>query len=100
MTFYETGLGACGITNTDSDFIAAVAESMFDGFPGATDNPNNNPICNKKARITRNGQTTTVTITDRCTACVYGDLDLSPAAFNTLADPSIGRTEMTWEMLA
>jgi hypothetical protein len=32
-TFYATGLGACGIVNTDSDFIAAVAEGQFDTFP-------------------------------------------------------------------
>jgi expansin (peptidoglycan-binding protein) len=73
---------------------------MFDGFPGAGDNPNNNPICGKKAQITCNGKTITVTITDRCQACKYGDLDLSPAAFDALADPSVGRTDMTWEMLA
>ncbi|KAG8936148.1 hypothetical protein FRC02_004176 [Tulasnella sp. 418] len=34
-TFYDTGLTACGITNKDSDFIAAVAASRFDSFPGA-----------------------------------------------------------------
>lgn len=39
-TFYETGLGACGITNVDSDFIAAVGYQFFDNYPGATANPN------------------------------------------------------------
>jgi hypothetical protein len=39
-TYYETGLGACGIYNTDSDFIAAASASYFDNFPGATANPN------------------------------------------------------------
>ena len=32
-TFYATGLGACGITNTDSDFIAAASHELFDTFP-------------------------------------------------------------------
>lgn len=32
-TFYDTGLTACGITNTDSQFIAAVSHELFDSFP-------------------------------------------------------------------
>ncbi|KAI0348483.1 barwin-like endoglucanase, partial [Trametopsis cervina] len=91
-TFYATGLGACGITNTDSDFIAAVSHDFFDTFPGYNGlNPNNNPLCNKKVQVEYQGKTVTVAITDRCTGCQKPDLDFSPAAFNTLADPSIGR---------
>lgn len=32
-TFYDTGLGACGITNNDNDFIAAIGHGGFDSFP-------------------------------------------------------------------
>lgn len=32
-TFYATGLGACGITNTDSDYIAAVSHILYDSYP-------------------------------------------------------------------
>jgi len=32
-TWYDPGLGACGITNTDSDYIAAVSHSLFDTYP-------------------------------------------------------------------
>jgi hypothetical protein len=50
-TYYATGLGACGITNTDTDYIAAVSHLMFDTWPGWNGaNPNNNPICGKKIR--------------------------------------------------
>ena len=49
-TYYATGLGACGITNTDSDYIAAVSHTLFDTYPGYNGvNPNNNPICGRKA---------------------------------------------------
>ncbi|ANB15607.1 hypothetical protein AWJ20_3244 [Sugiyamaella lignohabitans] len=91
-TFYEVGLGACGITNTDSDFIAALNAPMFGDFP----NPNANPNCGKKAQIFRNGKSVTVTITDKCPTCAYGNLDLSPAAFDVIADPAEGRVEITW----
>ncbi|KIK65842.1 hypothetical protein GYMLUDRAFT_257803 [Collybiopsis luxurians FD-317 M1] len=99
-TFYGTGLGACGITNTDSDLIAAMAHGTFDTYPGATPaNPNNNPICNKKVTAHYQGKSVTVTITDRCAGCAgAADLDFSPAAFNKLADPSVGRIHgVTWD---
>jgi hypothetical protein len=97
-TFYATGLGACGITNTDADFIAAVSHLLFDTFPGYNGvNPNDNPVCNRKVTATYQGKSVTVAITDRCTGCNTTSLDFSPAAFDELADPSIGRIfGMTW----
>lgn len=48
-TFYEAGLGACGISNTDADFIVAIDAQTFDTFPGAGANPNASvprpPLC-------------------------------------------------------
>jgi expansin (peptidoglycan-binding protein) len=91
-TYYATGLGACGITNTDSNMIAAASELLFDTFPGYEGgNPNNNPICNKQVSVTYGGTTILVTITDRCAACAYGSLDFSPSAFQKLAPLSVGR---------
>jgi hypothetical protein len=91
-TFYATGLGACGITNTDSDMIAAASELLFDTFPGYDGvNPNNNPICGKTVSVTYEGKQISVTLTDRCTGCAYGALDFSPTAFDKLSDPSVGR---------
>ncbi|KAG6869868.1 hypothetical protein C0992_001744, partial [Termitomyces sp. T32_za158] len=37
-----------------------------------------------------------VGIVDRCEACKEGDIDLTPAAFQALADPALGRTSVTW----
>ncbi|KAF5385592.1 hypothetical protein D9757_006755 [Collybiopsis confluens] len=48
-TYFDAGLGACGIVNTDADMIAAVGHVTFDTYPGATANPNLNPICGKKS---------------------------------------------------
>lgn len=120
-TFYATGLGACGITNTDTDFIAAVSHTFFDSYHGYNGaNPNNNPLCGRK--VTANctfsllslpyisshtsqflldkGKKVTVAITDRCEGCAEFDLDFSPKAFTKLADQSLGRLKgMTWSFV-
>lgn len=97
-TYYGTGLGACGITNTDTDYIAAVSKLLFDTYPGyAGVNPNNNPVCGKKIKANYQGKSVTITVTDRCEACKITDLDFSPTAFSQIADQSIGRISgMTW----
>jgi hypothetical protein len=97
-TFYATGLGSCGITNSDTDFIAAVSHLLYDSWPGYNGvNPNNNPICGKKATAHYQGKQVTITVTDRCTGCALHDLDFSPTAFDQIADPSVGRIHgMTW----
>jgi hypothetical protein len=97
-TFYATGLGACGITNKDTDYIAAVSHLLFDNFPGYNGvNPNNNPMCGRTVTATYQGKSVTVALTDRCTACAITDLDFSPSAFNQIANPAVGRISgMTW----
>ncbi|PPQ88638.1 hypothetical protein CVT25_010214 [Psilocybe cyanescens] len=102
-TFYATGLGACGITNKDTDHIAAVSHLLFDTFPGYNGvNPNNNPMCGRTVTATckfplYQGKSVVVALTDRCVGCAVTDLDFSPSAFNLLSDPSVGRISgMTW----
>jgi len=99
-TFYATGLGACGITNNDGQDIAAVSHLLFDTFPGYNGaNPNNNPLCGRKARAHRGDKSVVVELTDRCEGCALLDLDFSPHAYNQLADPALGRVQITWELL-
>ncbi|EKM53490.1 uncharacterized protein PHACADRAFT_211183 [Phanerochaete carnosa HHB-10118-sp] len=97
-TYYATGLGACGIYNVDTDYIAAASHILYDSFPGyAGGNPNDNPICGRKVTAHYNGESVTVAITDRCEACAEWDLDFSPSAFSQLADQSVGRIHgVTW----
>ncbi|KAF9012049.1 hypothetical protein BDQ17DRAFT_1233228 [Cyathus striatus] len=81
-TFYGTGLGAHGIVNTNTDFIAAAPKLPLNNFLGYTCvNLNNNPICNEKMKATYQGKSVTVTITDCCEACVLTDLEFFPSAF-------------------
>ena len=32
-TYYATGLGSCGITNSDTDKIVAVSHLLYDQYP-------------------------------------------------------------------
>lgn len=92
-TFYALGLTACGKTYKDEDLVAAVSQELF-----TNPNPNLDPLCGKEVIVTNpsNKKTVKVTVVDKCMGCKRGDIDLSPAAFNKLNDPSIGRFPCEW----
>ncbi|KAB8303104.1 hypothetical protein EYC80_004555 [Monilinia laxa] len=93
MTFYEAGLGACGIT-TDGSTFAGVALPV--GLMGSLSN--NNPYCGKTITIkcTSTGKTTQATVIDKCMGCEGDSIDLTNFAFDQLAEESVGRTHATW----
>ncbi|RHZ81888.1 hypothetical protein Glove_117g328 [Diversispora epigaea] len=95
-TFYGVGLGACGFTNTNDEMIFAMPAVMFDPSPNG--NPYQNPNCGKEAIVTRRvggvKKRVRVICVDRCVGCKYGDIDLSPAAFNMIASPDEGRVKV------
>lgn len=92
-TYYDVGLGACGVANDNSEFIAALNVDQFHEFGSMS---NGNPACGKTATIHYQGKSVTVTIQDKCPGCAHGDLDLSPSAFEQLSDKGAGRIKMTW----
>jgi len=96
-TYYDTGLGSCGITSASTDYIVAISHLLYDS--SATANPNENPYCGKKIRAFRNGASVDVTVVDRCTGCALDDLDFSESAFLQLASIGEGRVDITWEWL-
>jgi hypothetical protein len=98
LTWYEVGLGACGITSTSDEHVVAISHELFDAV--STGNPNTNPLCNKKVSIIgANGQTYTGTIVDRCPGCDSGSLDLSQSFFNEVTNNGDGRVGgMKWSM--
>ncbi|KAJ4496498.1 RlpA-like double-psi beta-barrel-protein domain-containing protein-containing protein [Lentinula lateritia] len=89
------GLGACGIVNTDTDFIVAMTHIVFDAYPGY-DGVDCNPICNRPIVVTFQGKSVEVTVTDDCGACGNNEIQLSPAAFEQLADESEGLIDVSW----
>lgn len=95
-TYYSTGLGACGITNVDTDYICAISHELYDEYT-PDGNPNDNTLCGKKITAHYGGKSVEVTVVDRCEGCSYYDLDFSPSAFDLIADASLGRIDITWE---
>ncbi|KAH8553931.1 RlpA-like double-psi beta-barrel-protein domain-containing protein-containing protein, partial [Umbelopsis sp. PMI_123] len=92
-TYFTPGLGSCGETNTEQDLIAALNAPQM----GSSPNPNSNPNCGKYAKVTGPNGTVRVKIVDTCPPCAYGSLDLSPTAFEQIADLAAGRVPITWQ---
>jgi len=89
-TWFNVGLGACGYTDKDTDFIVALAQPNWGG----------GSHCNQKLQITNpaNKRTKTATVRDLCPGCPSGNLDLSPSLFEALADDlDLGVFKMTWQ---
>ncbi|KDQ59809.1 hypothetical protein JAAARDRAFT_33392 [Jaapia argillacea MUCL 33604] len=98
-TFYEPGLGACGFTNSASDFVVAISHILYDSYQTASADPNKNPLCGVGITATYNGKSVGVTVVDRCVSCAEGDLDFSPTAFSQLASQDLGRISgVTWSL--
>ena len=102
-TFYSpsVGFGSCGHQNADTDLVAALATGSMTFYNPS--NPNNNPVCGHKVKVTKVGEpakTVTVAIVDTCPGCKGTfDLDLSPAAFDKLAPEAVGRIKISWEFV-
>lgn len=100
-TYYEPGLGACGITSTSHDDIAAISQVVFDAAQVGA-NPNNNPLCGRKIWVTRQrtagekNVSLEVTVVDRCVGCKPQDLDFSLSVFEQLAEEWQGRVLVSW----
>ncbi|KAI3484163.1 hypothetical protein L1887_52869 [Cichorium endivia] len=75
-TYYAAGLGACGWTNSGSDFIVAMNAPEWAG--GAH--------CGQTVTITnnKNGNTQTAQVADLCPGCSWGSLDMSTSLFSAL----------------
>lgn len=97
FTHYATGLGACGITHSESDYVVALSTMLFDpSTPNG--NPNHNTLCGRQIKASYGGKTITVTVADCCEGCPgVNDLDLSPSAFQNFASLGEGRIKGTWE---
>lgn len=98
-TFYSTGLGACGETSQDTDYIVAVSHILYENNQ-VNGNSNDNALCGKKIKASYEGKSVEVTVVDSCEGCAENDLDFSPSAFSEIADQSLGRIDITWEWIS
>lgn len=95
ITFYDTGLGACGWTNDGTtEKVFALAHGMM----GAQSN--GNPFCGRQAEISLNGKTAVGKLVDKCGGCEGQDIDLSHALFQELASEDLGRiSDVKWHFI-
>jgi len=91
-TWFDVGLGACGITNTNDQLVVALSSLIYDG----------GEYCFTNIQITNtaNGVTQTGEVVDKCPGCGEYDIDLSPSLFEALgADLSQGVIQVEWEFV-
>jgi len=86
FTLYQTGLGACGNTNSNTDFIVALNTQQY-GSGGH---------CFDMITISYGGKTSQAQIVDMCPGCPYGGLDFSPSLFDFFASESEGVIYGSW----
>ncbi|KAI0908583.1 RlpA-like double-psi beta-barrel-protein domain-containing protein-containing protein [Ustulina deusta] len=84
ITYYQPGLGACGVTNSDSEAVVALSPAQYNGN------------CGKTITITKGGKTATAKVVDKCPSCASGAIDVSSTVFQSLADLGVGRTTVSW----
>ncbi|KAH7363549.1 RlpA-like double-psi beta-barrel-protein domain-containing protein-containing protein [Plectosphaerella cucumerina] len=94
MTYYDLGVGACGIDDggkDDAENIVALSHLLMG------EESNRNPFCGKVITIRLGSQTTTAVVHDKCMGCAKGDVDVSRAVFNKLAGSlDAGRVPVEW----
>lgn len=75
-TYFAVGLGACGWTSSDADFIVALNTPQY----------SQDSHCGQQVAILnqQNGVWQTATVVDECPGCADGSLDMSPALFAAL----------------
>lgn len=90
-TYYDaTGDGACMLGPSPNDMdVAAINQPDWSG----------SSLCGACADVTGPNGSVTVRIVDRCPECRAGDLDMSPQAFDKIAEHVAGRVPITWKLV-
>lgn len=89
-TWYDTGLGACGWNNVNSDAVIALSPSVYAG--GAH--------CGKTVTVTnvKTGAKATGTVADECPGCGVNDIDMTPGLFQQLGSLDEGVLTVSWNV--
>ncbi|ORX77995.1 hypothetical protein K493DRAFT_293680 [Basidiobolus meristosporus CBS 931.73] len=95
-TYYDPGLGACEIVSSDTEYIAALNHVQFGVFARSK----SSPACFSCAMVHGPSGSVKVKIVDMCPGCKYGDIDLSPVAFEKIARKEDGRVPISWEFVS
>ncbi|CAE6396594.1 unnamed protein product [Rhizoctonia solani] len=91
----EEGRGACGKYNHNKEHVVAIGKPLWEstqGHSGAS------TLCGKTATVKWKGKSVRVRVVDECPVCGYNDIDLSPAAFQKLANKDVGKLDgIVWK---
>ncbi|KAI9312920.1 RlpA-like double-psi beta-barrel-protein domain-containing protein-containing protein [Dichotomocladium elegans] len=83
-------IGSCGPRENDESLIVALNTEQYG------DTSRKSKWCFKDVLIKYENKFAVAKITDACPGCNKHSLDLTPAVFQKLADPDIGRIPITW----
>jgi expansin len=89
--YYATGAGACGFAASPGDLMVAAMNAVE--YSGSA-------ICGEFVHVKGPRGEVTVRIVDLCPECGAGHLDLSLEAFALIADPQLGRVNITWQVVS
>ncbi|KDR78248.1 hypothetical protein GALMADRAFT_65040, partial [Galerina marginata CBS 339.88] len=82
-------LGACGRLNANTEHVVALPAIEYA----------RGMHCFKQVRILYQGKTLDAQVVDICPTCGLTGIDLSPAAFQTLAPLDIGVLQVNWNYI-
>ncbi|EUC66504.1 tyrosine kinase catalytic domain protein, partial [Rhizoctonia solani AG-3 Rhs1AP] len=90
-TYYNTegGRGACGKYNHNQEYVVAIGKPLWDS---TQEHGGTSALCGKTATVRWRGKSVRVRVVDECPVCGYNDIDLSPSAFQKLADKEFYQT--------
>ncbi|WP_239376319.1 MULTISPECIES: expansin EXLX1 family cellulose-binding protein [unclassified Frankia] len=93
-TFYSlSGAGNCLYEDAGADASHSYAALNDADYENAR-------MCGGYIQATGPRGTVVVKIVDRCPECKPGDIDFSPEAFATIADPVAGRVPISWRLIS
>lgn len=92
-TFYSVSADNCGTSSTDNDFVCAISQQMYNTVANSE---SISEYCGHMINITYGGKTIQVKVVDSCASCDANHLDLSPAAFTSLANADLGVIDIQW----
>lgn len=91
-TYYDAdGTGNCGFPASPGNLmVAAMNHTDY----------NNAALCGAYIQVNGPQGSIIVRIVDRCPECPQGDVDMSPQAFDLIADLPQGRVPITWQLVS
>ncbi|EJT98499.1 barwin-like endoglucanase [Dacryopinax primogenitus] len=90
-TWFEVGLGACGYTDTDADYVVALNAPQY----------TSGDFCNRFLLVSNSdtGASAVAKVRDECPGCAEGSLDMSPDLFKALSSGGLdeGVFPISWQ---